>query len=149
MIAAVAALALAGCTGYDKFSGTGGSEWLDDNEPPDAEPIYEAPQVPAPAPAPVPEPSYWTCFYDPTFNNDWHDDVVCANGSERHRPYLRDWDSFVTEDEIMASAFEYEAELNARLDAPAPPADPASSNLDDRWSTKIRDLDDRWSTKVR
>lgn len=120
LIAAVVSLAVGGCTGYDKYSGTDGSEWFEDNEPPDAEPALEAPPAPAPVPAPTPEPepSYWTCFYDPTFNDDWHDDVVCSNGTEQHRPYLRAWDSFVTEDEIMASALEYEDQLNADL-APA------------------------------
>ena len=55
----------------------------------------------------------WTCSYVPTMNEDWHDDVVCSNGSEQHRPYLREWDEFVTEAELMESASEYAAELNA------------------------------------
>lgn len=55
----------------------------------------------------------WTCRYSPTWNDDWHDDVVCSDGSDSHRPYLRDWDSFVEEWEIMESAAQYEAELNA------------------------------------
>lgn len=54
----------------------------------------------------------WECLYDPTFNHDWHDDVICERGNEARRPYLRGWDSFVTEDEIMRSAREYEAKLN-------------------------------------
>ncbi|WP_127129701.1 hypothetical protein [Georgenia sp. SYP-B2076] len=115
LIAAVASLAVAGCTGYDRYSGTDGSDWLDDNGPPDTEAVYEAPPAPVPAPAPEPGPSYWTCFYDPTMNDDWHDDVVCSNGIEQHRPYLRTWDSFITEDEMWASALEYENELNASL----------------------------------
>lgn len=56
----------------------------------------------------------WTCTYAPTMNEDWHDDAVCSNGSERHRPYLREWDNFVTQTELMESAREYAAELNAR-----------------------------------
>jgi hypothetical protein len=56
---------------------------------------------------------YWSCDYQPTYNRDWHDDVVCSNGSEQHRPYLREWDGYVTQDEIMASAREYERQLNA------------------------------------
>ena len=55
----------------------------------------------------------WTCTLSPTYNDDWHDDVVCRNGSDSHRPYLRDWDDFVEEWEIMESAHEYEAQLNA------------------------------------
>lgn len=54
----------------------------------------------------------WTCHYAPTYNDDWHDDVVCTNGIDQQRPYLRSWDSFVTEGEIMESAREYERELN-------------------------------------
>lgn len=56
----------------------------------------------------------WTCVYSPTYNDDWHDDVTCSNGSESERPYLRDWDGFVTQAEIMESAREYEAQLNGR-----------------------------------
>lgn len=59
------------------------------------------------------EPSrIWRCSYLPTLNEDWHDDVVCSNGAEEHRPYLREWDSFITQDEIMESAREYERHLN-------------------------------------
>lgn len=117
LLAVAVTFTVAGCTGYDRFTGTDSNE-LDDNGPPEItapEPAYDPP--PAPVPAPAPEPAYWTCFYDPTFNDDWHDDVVCSNGSERHRPYLRAWDSFVTEDEIAESALEYENELNAGTDS--------------------------------
>jgi hypothetical protein len=38
--------------------------------------------------------------------------VVCSTGVEQHRPYLREWDGFVTEDEIMESSRDYESELN-------------------------------------
>ena len=55
----------------------------------------------------------WSCTYSATYNDDWHDDVLCSNGSESHRPYLREWDTFVEQWEIMESAAEYEAELNA------------------------------------
>ncbi|MCR2813047.1 hypothetical protein [Microbacterium sp. zg.Y1084] len=58
--------------------------------------------------------SGWSCFLDPTFNEDWHDDVVCTNGSERHRPHLREWDSFVEEWELLQSAEEYGQHLNSR-----------------------------------
>lgn len=54
----------------------------------------------------------WTCVYSPSLNDDWHDDVLCSNGFDQERPRLREWDSFVTEDEIMESAREYEAALN-------------------------------------
>jgi len=61
----------------------------------------------------MPESAGWSCHLDVTFNEDWHDDVVCTNGVEAHRPYLREWDDFVEEWELMESAAEYEAELNA------------------------------------
>jgi hypothetical protein len=33
------------------------------------------------------EPSpIWLCSYSPTYNRDWHDDVVCSNGAEEHAP---------------------------------------------------------------
>lgn len=56
--------------------------------------------------------SSWTCTYSPSYDDDWHNDVVCTNGSEFERPYLREWDSFVTEAEIMESAREHERQLN-------------------------------------
>ncbi|MFD6093102.1 hypothetical protein ACFWGN_13355 [Oerskovia sp. NPDC060338] len=61
----------------------------------------------------VPEqPAAWSCYLSITFNEDWHDDVECSNGIDFDRPYLREWDGFVTEDELMQSALEYENALN-------------------------------------
>lgn len=54
----------------------------------------------------------WVCSFSATYDRDWHNDVLCSNGIDEVRPYLREWDSFVTEDEIMESAREYERELN-------------------------------------
>lgn len=69
----------------------------------------------APAPEePEPESPLWECFYDPTYNYDWHDDVLCTNGMEYDRPILIPWDDYVEYDEIMEAAMEYEAELNGR-----------------------------------
>lgn len=59
-----------------------------------------------------PEYPHWTCSYDETYNYDWHDDVVCSNGYESHRPYLLEWADFVTYEDIMSAAAEYEASLN-------------------------------------
>ncbi len=39
----------------------------------------------------------WTCGWDVTLNDDWHDDVLCTNGVNQERPYLLPGDSFVTE----------------------------------------------------
>jgi len=55
----------------------------------------------------------WTCYSDVTLNDDWHDDVLCRNGDQVLRPYLREWDDFVTEGEMTESADKFEAELNA------------------------------------
>lgn len=64
-------------------------------------------------PAPAPEvPSAWVCVYSLIYD-DWHNDVECSDGVNTDRPYLREWDDFVTEDEIMQSAREYEDALNA------------------------------------
>ncbi|MGB3911714.1 MAG: hypothetical protein WBL06_14695 [Pseudolysinimonas sp.] len=54
----------------------------------------------------------WSCFWEPTMNDDWHDDVLCARGLETIRPTLLPDQSFVTEDEMMVAAAEYEATLN-------------------------------------
>jgi hypothetical protein len=63
---------------------------------------------------PAPEVvSAWVCVYSPTYDDDWHNDVECSDGVTIDRPYLREWDDFVTEDEIMQSAREYEDSLNA------------------------------------
>ncbi|MFI2363790.1 hypothetical protein [Promicromonospora sp. NPDC019610] len=56
--------------------------------------------------------STWSCWYSATDNYDWHDDVVCSNGTESERPYLRGWDDFVTEAEIMESARDHQIQLN-------------------------------------
>ena len=55
----------------------------------------------------------WACFYDPTMNDSWHDDVICWRGTESHRPMLLEG-QFVTESDMIAAGDEYEAELNAR-----------------------------------
>ncbi|MDQ0894842.1 hypothetical protein [Agromyces ramosus] len=55
----------------------------------------------------------WDCFYEPSMNNDWHDDVICRNGVESFRPILLAESGFVTEDEMRAAGDAYEAEVNA------------------------------------
>jgi endonuclease YncB( thermonuclease family) len=79
----------------------------------EATPIRCAP-VPKPAPVrhKVSVRSRWVCSYSPTYDRDWHNDVICTNGVSTRRPYLREWDSFVTQSEIMTSAWEYELQLN-------------------------------------
>ena len=59
----------------------------------------------------VSEPA-WDCFWEPTINDDWHDDVLCVQGLESKRPILLKDRDFVTEDDMRAAAAEYEAKLN-------------------------------------
>lgn len=73
-------------------------------------PDYE----PSPEELAPPEPMTWSCYYDETWNDDWHDDVLCVRGTERHRPYLLEYDDFIEYDEIMAAAAEYETYLNSQ-----------------------------------
>ncbi len=55
----------------------------------------------------------WDCYYDPTINDDWHDDVLCRRGFESIRPVLLPDSGFVTESEMIAAGDAYELQLNA------------------------------------
>jgi hypothetical protein len=121
--AAVVGLVASGCSGYvsPRFGGGGDLEgpgyeqYQEDSyyepevEPPTDDEIYQMTQNT------LEELGIdgWSCTYSPTYDEDWHNDVLCRNGGDVHRPYLREWDSFVTEAEIMESAREYEAQINA------------------------------------
>lgn len=123
---AVIALVASGCSGYEsaRFGGGGDVEGpsyeqyqddsysYDDEEPSQAE-IDQMMQESDERVRKELGLDGWSCTYTPTMNDDWHDDVLCRNGSQLDRPYLREWDSFVTQDEIIESAREYEAQLNA------------------------------------
>ncbi len=116
-LAAGIALSVSGCAGYtddgSDYSGNEASPY-DDVEVP--EPDYDAlieeqdtlveEQIAEAA-------SQWKCSYAPSYDDDWHNDVACTNGVDVKVPYLREWDTFITEDEIMESAREYEDQLNA------------------------------------
>ncbi|MFC9352879.1 hypothetical protein [Arthrobacter sp. NPDC057013] len=55
----------------------------------------------------------WSCFYDPTMNENWHDDVRCTSGAKSYRPILlADW-GFVTEEDMRAAGQDYENHLNS------------------------------------
>lgn len=54
----------------------------------------------------------WSCWYDPTMDYDWHNDVLCSDGVITERPYLLEDDSYVTEAEIRDAAASYEDVLN-------------------------------------
>jgi len=83
---------------------------------PDPSPIQEVEDTPRPAPPDLADlpaaPGLWTCDYAPTMNYDWHDDVLCTNGTDQERPYLLSDDSYVTQGELMNAATEYESRLN-------------------------------------
>lgn len=86
--------------------GGGSTRLVDDNTRPERE-IVEPEPV---APAPVAES--WSCFWDPTMNENWHDDVLCTRGYEAIRPELLAEQSFVTQDDMMRAAADYEMTLN-------------------------------------
>ena len=70
----------------------------------------------APKPQAVQKPApkqVWVCSWSPTFDDDWHNDVLCENGIASERPRLREWDDFVERWEIMESAKEYARQRNA------------------------------------
>ena len=103
ILAAVSISLLAACTS------TGS---LDDDERPEPEP--EPVEVIPDPPAEYVEPVVgWECYWDPTMNDDWHDDYMCTNGNSFDRPYLIPDDSFVERWEIDEAAHEYEVALNS------------------------------------
>lgn len=68
----------------------------------------------APMPAPKPSPTQvWVCSWSPTYDDDWHNDVLCDNGIASERPRLREGDDFVEQAEMMESAREYARQRNA------------------------------------
>lgn len=100
--------------GYEEY--VDDSQYVDDSEPTDAE-IDEAmreanERVNEWLDSNGGDADGWSCYYDPTMNDDWHDDAMCTDGTNYDRPYLREWDDFVTRDELMESATEYAAQLN-------------------------------------
>jgi uncharacterized protein YceK len=71
------------------------------------------------------ESSVWICFWDPTMNNNWHDDVLCRAGNKYVRPNLLSGSGFVTKDEMIAAGHKYEAKLNSKkIDRPSWVDDP-------------------------
>lgn len=77
----------------------------------------------------------WTCAYSPTYDRDWHNDVLCTNGVVSDRPYLLRGDSYITPDEIERAAHQYEAALNADVRVTQRTPHRAESN-----STRLEDL---------
>ncbi len=99
-LVAASACLLAGCAATD----------VPDSGAPDREPVAVLPAVPAADP---PAAVRWACNWDPTMNDDWHDDYLCTNGTDVDRPYLIPDDSFVERSEIDQAAAAYEAQLNS------------------------------------
>ncbi|PXA67074.1 hypothetical protein [Cryobacterium arcticum] len=111
---ATLAFALAGCTSYADVQ-PGYQDHLDSRadyeqseEYLEAEGDYYAGQQRADDFA----TSGWQCYWDPTMNDDWHDDYQCSDGVNNDRPYLIPDDSFVEGWELDAAVAEYEASLN-------------------------------------
>ena len=99
--------AVAGCA----LLGSGGSvSELDENPMPEREPVFQEPTDEQIRDALGDDE--WSCYYDPSINNDWHDDVVCRNSFESFRPILLPELGFVTESEMIAAGEAYEVELN-------------------------------------
>lgn len=96
--------------GFDLFNGQSRSQ-PDGDVPRSLTPAEIVP----PEPASGPLESAWSCHWDPTMNEDWHDDVLCMSGDQRDRPYLLpDW-GFVTQADIMTEAQNYEDWLNSQI----------------------------------
>ena len=55
----------------------------------------------------------WSCRWAPTMDNNWHNDALCSNGVRQVRPYLRPADTYITRDELMASARAWARARNA------------------------------------
>jgi hypothetical protein len=60
-----------------------------------------------------PAAAAWVCNWDPTINDNWHDDYLCTNGTSSDRPDLIPDDPFVERAEIDDAAAAYEAQLNS------------------------------------
>lgn len=73
-----------------------------------AQPLV-APDEPASADA----PGTWSCIWDPTRDDDWHNDVECFDGSIRFRPNLLTDIPKVNEQQMRDAGQEYENYLNA------------------------------------
>ena len=55
----------------------------------------------------------WACFWDPTTNDNWHDDMLCTDGVADVRPLLLEG-QFVTRDDMEAAGQRHADELNGR-----------------------------------
>ncbi|MFC4137910.1 MULTISPECIES: hypothetical protein [unclassified Microbacterium] len=84
-------------------------------------PAWQVVELETPEPVVSTEPSVeppaepvatWKCGWDPTYNDDWHDDVLCTKGMESDRPALLPEQEFITKADMMVAAREYEKKLN-------------------------------------
>ena len=108
------ALALTGCSSYSDLQ-PGYQDHLDSRDDYEQSEEYLAAEGEYYADQQVADDftaSGWRCYWDPTMNDDWHDDYQCSNGVDNDRPYLIPDDSFVEGWEIDAAAADYEASLN-------------------------------------
>jgi hypothetical protein len=115
----VAAMVVAICVAL-LFSGCLSTGEVDGNVPPTLEPVE--PEWEASADAQMrrmeeqaPVESVWSCSYDPTYDQNWHNDVVCTDGNNSTRPVVRPDDSYITPSEALRFAREYENALNSGM----------------------------------
>jgi hypothetical protein len=106
-----AVVVLSGCSGEMTESELAQAEYQEHLQE-QYEPTEEQLQAQADAAFEEYAATHWACFYDPTMNDNWHDDVLCTNGIDSTRPQLLLDDPFIEYDEIMAAAAAYEAQLN-------------------------------------
>ena len=66
---------------------------------------HASPSAASPRHAAVPSAAtLWRCWWAPTMDRNWHNDALCSNGVRQARPHLRPGDTYITRDELMASA---------------------------------------------
>ncbi|KGJ76926.1 hypothetical protein GY21_08775 [Cryobacterium roopkundense] len=99
-------------TGCAFLGSSGGVSELVGNPRPEREPVFQEPTD-----AEIQDASRmsWDCYFDPTMNDDWHDDVICRDGVESVRPILLPESGFVTEAEMIVAGEAFQVELNRYL----------------------------------
>ena len=76
-------------------------------------PAAHASPTAAERPAAASTAALWKCRWAPTMDRNWHNDALCSNGVRQVRPHLRPADSYITPDELMASARAWARARNA------------------------------------
>jgi len=106
-VGGVGALLVVGLVAYAMISGA----QTDEANSPVADPVADPVGV-MPAGENAVAAALWTCSWDPTINDDWHDDYLCSDGVTVDRPYLLPDDPYVEKWELDAAAADHAAALN-------------------------------------